>query len=558
MSTLDNTNSMVQNLFETMVNKFQEEQNQMNEDAQGWLESKLAANDHENQNDIKYSFEEQFILEEQIIQDDIPTKKIYEPEDFIQVFNNNIYKRNHLSITNSHLYIKNFDVVITYGWTGINYGPVSAWYDAFELWLMVQQNTLPTDLGGRNIGLLFPDCPDTNSIIQILKSIFYKYTIDQYIFESFCKSVFFINQPEKLSLSLGQLPYKNYSPSNLVFVDGVLPKVELVADNIFIQTLGKVPEEPFKDYNYNFLLVYTDLRVHKLNEQNKIKYKKDLSKDLSIARAHYPNTVVYDDIRRVNFQSFRKFVPKENLETPYLDEEQVQPKKRFLLYVTPKNRSIYKTFHYQTGSHWSNQELDDILNIIPDSCLNDLALDLKSKQKDIYNYFKESNKKTNQKDFSDEQIAIIQAKCTIQANGYTANDVILEDPKAHLIIVGLTDENRGFEEALLARALTRGMNISTESYNQKNLPIKDIHSLYDYYIFTPPTRWTTTRFLPEAVYYKKKVLLTDKAKDTLKWNIPMALRFEDTMTYLMSVAEDDVFKKPKSKIANHLLNNWIS
>jgi hypothetical protein len=144
----------------------------------------------------------------------------------------------------------------------------------------------------------------------------------------------------------------------------------------------------------------------------------------------------------------------------------------------------------------------------------------------------------------------------IYGNDYTEKDVVAEAPKAHFVIVGLTDEDRDFESALLARAITRGINISIEVYLEKELPIENIHSLYDTYMFTPATNWTTSRFIPEALYHSKELIITKQANKSMKWNIPLHIRYQDSIKYLMFLAEDDVFKYPKSKIAKNLLGNW--
>ena len=497
----------------------------------------------------RYSFGEdnQEYNNEWVISNDcIPNpKRVYHEEEYYKVFESNLYRNRDKTING----LRSFDIVITYSWDLNHYGPVSAWYDAFELWFMVQSNTLPSDLGGKTIALLFPDCPNTDARVQILKSIFFKYNIDEFIFNQFCKSIFFIDQPKELILSIGQIPYRDYDPSHLVFVDGNIPEYATIqADNIYLQTINGLPKKKLQRTNYNFIMVYLDGRIHTINELYK---KEGLGKDLTIEVAGLPNTLLYDDIRRVNFSSFRKFPVDE------AQSLQTHQKKRFLLYITPKNRSIYKTFDsVNKVSKWSKQELDDILNAIPESCLNPLAIKIKHNQTKLFNYIKEENKKVGQKQFSEDQLIAIHGKESIFNNGYTAGDVIEEDPKAHLILVGLNDDNRNFEEALLARAITRGINISTEVYLQKDLPIKDIHSLYDVYLFTQPNRWTTTRFLPEAVYHQKKVIITTKAKLSFKWNIPLDVRYQDVMKYLMFIAEDDVFRKPKSKLAKHLLNIW--
>ena len=550
MSSFDN-NIMAESILKTLSDGYVQEQEQQDSDLME--EEKLKYSTIEGESDKYYDPYDQYGMNNHWESNE---KKIFQPEEYLAVLESKLYRNKNKTIKA----LAKFDIVITYGWNNVHYGPVSAWYDAFELWYMVQSNTLPTDLGGKHIALLFPDCPNMESIIQILKSIFYKYVIDETIFTSLCKSIFFINQPDELILTIGLPPYvKHYEPSNLVFVDGVIPNVPIVADNLFIQTHSSVKEEDLSHCTYNYLLIYLDSRIYKLNNENAAA---GLGKDLSIARVTKPNTIIYDDIKRINFNSFRKYIQEEPEKELLKDENLPPPKKRFLLYITPKNRSIYKTFHYDTNSSkWSNQELDDILNAIPDSCLNNIAIQIKGKQKETYNYLIEFNKKNGIKGIkgsklTEEQLEIVKGKNEIFNNDITINDVIGEEPKAHFILIGLNDENRNFEDVLLARALTRGINISIETYTQKDLPIKDIHNMYDIYLFTPPTRWTTTRFLPEALYHQKKVILTDKAKDTLKWNIPMATRHSDSMNYLMSIAEDDIFRKPKAKIAKHLLNIW--
>ena len=58
--------------------------------------------------------------------------------------------RSYQNVLTSNLYrnkpkgplaLNDYDIIITYSWNGLAQGPVSAWYDAFELWYMVQFNT---------------------------------------------------------------------------------------------------------------------------------------------------------------------------------------------------------------------------------------------------------------------------------------------------------------------------------------------------------------------------------------------------------------------------------
>ena len=436
--------------------------------------------------------------------------------------------------------LNDYDIIITYSWDGLAHGPVSAWYDAFELWYIVQFNTLPTDLGGRKIALLFPDCPDKDSIQKIVKAIVSKYHLTDQMYTNLCKHIYFINQPKELILSKGKPPYENYSPSNVVFVDGKIPyDTRIQADNIYIQLIGNIKEEQLNNINYNFLLIYLDKRIYQINDEFR---KEGFGKELIIPREAYSNTLLFDDIRRINFDIFKKFPEVKN------HDDEFPKKKRFLIYVTPKNRKLYSNPNDTTK--WSLRELDDIIDSIPSRYINDLGLKIKSNQKELYNRFK------NKKGFTEDQKLLIKTVGEIYGNDYTEKDVVSEAPKAHFVIVGLTDEDRDFESALLARAITRGINISIEVYLEKELPIENIHSLYDTYMFTPATNWTTSRFIPEALYHSKELIITKQAHKSMKWNIPLHIRYQDSIKYLMFLAEDDVFKYPKSKIAKNLLGNW--
>ena len=460
--------------------------------------------------------------------------------------------RSYQNVLTSNLYrnkpkgtlaLNDYDIIITYSWNGLAQGPVSAWYDAFELWYMVQFNTLSTDLGGRKIALLFPDCPDHRTINQIVMAITSKYHLNDTMYNNLCKHIYFINQPKELLLSKGQIPYKKYSPSNVVFVDGKIPyDTRIQADNIYLQLLDNIKEEQLNNLNYNFLLIYLDKRIYQVNEEYRIE---GFGKNLIIPREAYPNTLVFDDIRRINFSIFKKFPEREVTQ----EESEYPKKKRFLIYVTPKNRKIHSNIKTNEPK-WSLKELDDIIDSIPSKCINPLGLKIRANQKELYTRFK------SKQGFTPDQKLLLKNVGEIFGNGYTESDVIIEDPKAHIVIVGLTDEDRDFESALLARAITRGINISIEVYLERDLPIENIHSIYDTYIFTPAINWTTSRFIPEALYHSKDIIITKHAQKSMKWNLPLFIRYHDSEKYLMFLAEDDVFKKPKSKIAKNLLGNW--
>ena len=437
--------------------------------------------------------------------------------------------------------LNNYDYIITHTWDINNdnwYGAISAWYDAFELWDLVSYNTLPSDLGGAKIALLFPDCPDKTSIYKILFAILSKYKINEKQFIRLCQDIYFIHKPKELIFGKGKLPYEKYSPSNLIFVDGKLPKdVNIICDNIYLSIIDNLKEEEFKTVDYNFLFIYRDKRIFDLSCDKK---QYPFVREITIARSHLPNTLIFDDIRRINFNTFKE---------PEIKED--SPKKRILLYMTEKNK---RNQLLEDSDKWTDKELNDIIDTIPKNILNPLAIEIEQKQKELFNFYKDSLQK--KESFTKDQIIAIKEKGTIFGNGFNETDVISEESKIHFVIVGLTEKNRDFEEALIRRSMLRGINISTEIYLQNELPIPDIHSKYDWYMFTPMYKWCTSRFIPEALYHKKKILLTKEAKNTFKWNLPLNIRYHDSIKYLMFIGEDDVFKKPRSLIANHIIGNW--
>ena len=528
---------------------------------------------------IRYSFGEDSLpdeeLEEEDILDELESEKIKSSQSkYLNQFKEQLipnteihtevftsreeYTSSHLLSDNSYFNknrglgaLQSYDIIITHGWDGNAYGPTSALFDAFELWYMVQWNTLPSDLGGLKIALLFPDCPGRQDQIKILDAIFNKYNIDVKMFRYLCQHIYFIDQPKEMILSKGITPYKNYSPSNIVFVDGKLPDVPLQADNIYLSLIGGLREEELIMASYNYLMLYIDKRILSVNEQYQ---KEGLGKDIKIARSTYPNTLIFDDIRRIDFSLFKKPLPKKK-ETNSTEK----PKKKFLMYLTPKNR----TPKWIKNDINTIKEIDDVLNSIPDAYINNIGLEVRAKQKELYQYFKESNKipDTNPKNpkynnFSEDQLEAIRNKGEIFGNGYTIDDVICQDPKAHLILVGLDSVTQEFESMLLARAFKKGINISTEVYLQKDLPIKNIHEKYDIYLFTPAYKWTSSRFIPEALNAGKKIIYTKMAIKSMYWNYPLLIRMNDAKNYLSFISEDDTFKKPKSKLARHLLGNW--
>lgn len=485
-------------------------------------------------------------IEESIQTNQSKPTKLLKPSD---IYNNPSY----FGRTQSLEELSKFDYIITHTWDTLNdnwFGAISAWYDAFELWYITNLNILPPDLNGPKIALLYPDCPSKAEIEKILLAIVSKYKIPDKLITRLCQSIFFIHKPKELILSKGTLPYENYSPKNLIFVDGKIPNIEIKVDNLYLSIIDSLKEEDLKRTDYNFLFIYRDKRIFDLSKDKKTF---PYVRSLEIARDKLPNTLLFDDIRRINFDIFIK--PNTYIEEDSLNKAlEIEPKKKILLYLTERNK---RHQILEDSNSWTNKELDDILNSIPKNLWNELALKIKDKQKELYNWYIDSKKRYNQKlSFTEEEKIALKNKGTIFGNGYTEDDVIKETIKVHLIIVGLTDSNRDFETALYKRALERGIAISTEVYLQKELPIIDIHSKYDIYLFTPMFKWSTSRFIPEALYHKKKLIFTEEAKKTLRWNIPLNLRYNDSEQYLKFLSEDHLFNYPKSILGKHIIGDW--
>lgn len=427
--------------------------------------------------------------------------------------------------------LKTFDIVITYSWDGNEYGPCSSWYDAYELWYMIKYNIPLEDFGGKRIALLFPDSPNKDAIIKILISIFNKYHITQTTYSWLLSSIFFIDNPKDLDIP----------NTNLVLVDGKIPKnCNIQTKDLYLQIVSSLKEESLKYCKYQNLRIYLDPRINQLIEHYKVTQNIEIRK-LETARNQLPNTFIFEDIRRINFNIFKRVFSKPKRDT------NTSKVTRFLLYVTPKNRG---------KNSYDIAELDDILNTLPDTVIGKVGLQVRKHQRDLWNYFRKDTPQTNKnpkfRNLTPEEIQAVAEKGTIFGNGYNENDVLNQEPKAKFIIVGLTEANREFESKLIARALIRGIFIATETITYKELPVLDIHTKYDYYIFTPAKDWTTSRFIPEAIYHKKKVLYTDNAEKQLKMNIPLAIRINDSENYLTYLAEDNIYSKPKSLIAKHL------
>ena len=135
---------------------------------------------------------------------------------------------------------------------------------------------------------------------------------------------------------------------------------------------------------------------------------------------------------------------------------------------------------------------------------------------------------------------------------------MLDGNSVHFVIIGLPKDQMDFEAALIHRCLQRGINITTEFHALETLPLTEIHSLYDIYLYTPTiNNWDAqSRFLPESLYYGKKIKYTKLAQKNLHDNYGLLLRLNDTEKHLDFITEGDVFGIPKMQLTLNLLGYW--
>lgn len=469
-------------------------------------------------------------------------------------------------------------------------GISSSIFEAFEIYQMIKINSLPYDLGGPKIRLIFTDYlvsdegfvtktnlgPNRNYGNEILKAIFIKYDGTKALLEEMQRDIIFLNRPKEIRIKKSQLPYQdqNYKPSNILIVDGptdknneTLKRIQLEADNLHLplsDQKGFSIELFNTKEDINFFCLYIDERIRP--------YIYNIYRDS-------PRIFIFNDIKRINFWFFRykdleardsrynydrqtieKFkngtlVPSENIDFTSRNLNY----RRYLLYLTPNSRAIKKvkrsTETGEINETYPIELLDDIIDSLRSTDLNNIAKKLKEEkielQKILRGFGEPKEPKVNNKD-------IIEAKKLYTNSEYTLDDILAEKISVHFVIVGLDESNIDFREALQHRALMRGINSTCEVYTFNTLPIENIHSKYDVYIYTPTLKdWDASpRFIPEAIYYNKKIYFTKLARKESSKNIALKLRIEDTEKHFGFINEDDLWYFPKMQLTRNLLGYW--
>ena len=124
MSSFDN-NIMAESILKTLSDGYVQEQEQQDSDLME--EEKLKYSTIEGESDKYYDPYDQYGMNNHWESNE---KKIFQPEEYLAVLESKLYRNKNKTIKA----LAKFDIVITYGWNNVHYGPVSAWYDAFELW----------------------------------------------------------------------------------------------------------------------------------------------------------------------------------------------------------------------------------------------------------------------------------------------------------------------------------------------------------------------------------------------------------------------------------------
>lgn len=479
-------------------------------------------------------------------------------------------------------------IVCMYSENKNNNGISSSIFEAFEIYQMLKINSLPPDLGGPVIKLIFTDYnvddenkrfgtktylgPNNNYGNEILKAIFIKYDGTKAILNSLQNDCIFLNRPSKITIKKNPLPYsENTIPSNLLIIDGPtenniknLINMELVADNLHLPILDRIgfgiELYNSKVEDVNFFCLYLDKRL------------KNYIYNLYLES---PRVYLYDDIKRIAFGFFRHkdLSAKDhinNLDRNVVERLKKEPNtmeeystknvnyRRYCLYLTPNSRAMNKVQGPDGKFTYPIEMLDDIIDSLRSTDLNPIA----KKIKDERNQFIETVKsyKTEETEFIKEAK---EAKKFFANTNYTLDDIFNDKISIHFVLIGLNENNRDFEEALLHRALLRGIYATSEVYSFNELPIENIHSKYDVYIYTPTNKdWDASpRFIPEAIYYGKKIYFTKLGKketknNGLKGNYALLRRIEDTEKHFGFINEDDIYHFPKMQLTRNLLGYW--
>ena len=450
----------------------------------------------------------------------------------------------------------------------------SSLYYAYEMYRLLVANSFPVEFGGPKIKIVITDFEHSSKVYSELESaqlnpsnnpnlknfendiffsLFTKYKGIKNDIRRFLSDVLFRYEPTEIRMRKGQVPYNEneveqdkYQPTNLVYF-GDISKVsfKLVADNIHSQMSYNQEEFSFieKQHDFNYFCSYYDYNLHE------------------VISTLFPEKVPAESPKIISFN--------DSIRISY--EHQVKPKDYEHQEIFLGAYLVYsKEYNQDEDTTTRNIIIDDILEAIPTRYLTPKAKELRlSKKETLSTFHKELN--------DDEMLALELNTGLIETAGYNTRD-ILNEPPIEFIVINDSDKLDSIIESdsnkeknnlgmdIIRRGLQRGFNIHLKYYCKKDLPLEDLYSTFDAFIYSSflnsKSQWKEdNRFIPECYHYNKKVFFGPKTKN---FNLHPGLRFriDAAKNHSHSLKESQIRVSEieknlyKSKIINNLLGFW--
>ncbi len=450
----------------------------------------------------------------------------------------------------------------------------SSLYYAYEMYRLLVANSFPVEFGGPKIKIVITDFEHANKVYTELESaqlnpsnnsnlknfendiffsLFTKYKGIKNDIRRFLSDVLFRYEPTEIRMRKGQVPYNEneveqdkYQPTNLVYF-GDISKVsfKLVADNIHSQMSYNQEEFSFieKQHDFNYFCSYYDYNLHE------------------VISTLFPEKIPAESPKIISFN--------DSIRISY--EHQVKPKDYEHQEIFCWAYLVYsKEYNQDEDTTTRNIIIDDILEAIPTRYLSPKAKELRlSKKETLSTFHKELN--------DDEMLALELNTGLIESAGYSTKD-ILNEPPVEFIVINDSDKLDSIIESdsnkeknnlgmdIIRRGLQRGFNIHLKYYCKKDLPLEDLYSTFDAFIYSSflnsKSQWKEdNRFIPECYHYNKKVFFGPKTKN---FNLHPGLRFriDAAKNHSHSLKESQIRVSEieknlyKSKIINNLLGFW--
>lgn len=450
----------------------------------------------------------------------------------------------------------------------------SSLYYAYEMYRLLVSNSFPVEFGGPKIKIVITDFEHTDKVYtesestqlnpsnnhnlknfenDIFFSLFTKYKGIKNDLRRFLSDVLFRYEPTEIRMRKGQVPYNEneveqdkYKPTNLVYF-GDISKVsfKLVADNIHSQMAYNQDQFSIieKQHDFNYFCSYYDYNLHQVIS----------SLFPEKVPAESPKIISFNDSIRISYEHQVKPKAYDNQEMFF---------GAYLVYS--------KEYNQAEDINTRNIIIDDILEAIPTRYLTPKAKELRLSKKETLSTF--------HKELNDDEISALELNTgLIESTGYSTRD-IHDEPPIEFIVINDSDKLDSIIESdsnkeknnlgmdIIRRGLQRGFNIHLKYYCKKDLPLEDLYSTFDAFIYSSflnsKSQWKEdNRFIPECYHYNKKVFFGPKTK---KFNLHPGLRFriDAAKNHSHSLKESQIRVSEieknlyKSKIINNLLGFW--